>query len=244
MYRLLIADDEKKIRNGLAEYYPWETLGFKIVCKVESGERALQYIESNPVDVVLTDISMPRMSGLELAEVLKEKFPEITVVLLSGYREFVYAKKAIECGVKAYLLKPIKTEELLNLFEQIKEKLDLQYGDKKENGYYELIIESVQHYIRHHLKSANLVEAAESVGMSAGYLSMIFKQKTGSTFSEFLLGCRMEEAKELLRQNEYKAYQVAEMLGYENPKSFSRAFRTHYGISPIEFRRMGSFEKK
>lgn len=237
MYRLLVADDEKKLLHGLCDFYPWKDLGYRIVARVENGKQALAYIAQNPVDVVLTDISMPVMTGLELAEVLSRDYPGIRIVFLSGYAEFQYAQQALKYGVQDYILKPVKTDQLRRTFLELKQKMDRQSNiAEEEPGYYKNIVRTVERYVRDHLTAANLDEAAGLVGLSAGYLSSLYKKETGSNFSDFVLKARMEKARELLLRPEYKTYEISEKIGYENPKNFSRAFRSYYGISPREFR--------
>lgn len=244
MYRLLVADDEKKLLAGLCDFYPWKDLGYQIVARVENGRKALEYISRNPVDVVLTDISMPVMTGLELAEILSREHPEIKVVFLSGYTEFKYAQQALRYGVQDYILKPVKTDVLRKTFTELKRKMD-QERDIPEMvpGYYGNIVKKVAEYIRTNLKTANLEEAALLVNLSAGYLSALYKRETGKSFSESLLETRMKKAAELLICPEYKIYDISEFLGYENSKNFSRAFKSYYGISPRDFR-MNSGEEK
>lgn len=244
MYRLLVADDEKRLLSGLCDFYPWKELGYQIVARVENGRQALEYISRNPVDVVFTDISMPVMTGIELAEILSRDYPDIKVVFLSGYSEFQYARQALKYGVKDYILKPVKTEELRKTFAELKSKMDGQQDSIYEiPGYYETIVKQVNGYIHDNLKTANLDEAAIKVNLSAGYLSSLYKKETGINFSDYLQKARMEKAKELLVRPEYKTYDISEYLGYENPKNFSRAFKSCFGISPREFR-MNSEKKK
>ncbi len=245
MYRLLVADDEKRLLSGLCDFYPWRDLGFQIVARAENGRQALDYIARNPVDVVFTDISMPVMTGIELAEVLHREYPNIKIVFLSGYSEFQYARQALKYGVHDYILKPVKTDELRKTFVELKRKLDGEdEGARKTLGYYENIVKLVETYIVSNLKTANLDEAALTVNLSAGYLSSLYKKETGINFSDYLLKARMEKARELLLCPEYKTYDISENLGYENPKNFSRAFKAYYGISPREFRMNSEKEKE
>ena len=237
MYRLLVADDEKKLLSGLCDFYPWNDLGYQIVARVENGQKALEYISKNPVDVVLTDIAMPVMTGLELAEILSREHPEIKIVFLSGYMEFKYAQQALRYGVQDYILKPVKTDALRKTFTELKQKIDLERNiPERSLGYYGNIIKSVEEYIRSNLKTANLEEAAFLVNLSAGYLSCLYKKEAGRSFSEALLEARMKKAAELLVRPEYKIYDISEYLGYENAKNFSRAFKGVYGLSPRGFR--------
>lgn len=238
MYRLLVADDEKKLLSGLCDFYPWKELGFQIVARAENGQKALEYLTKNPVDVVFTDISMPVMSGLELAEILCREYPEIKVVLLSGFAEFKYAQQALKYGVQDYVLKPVKTDVLRKTFTELKAKMDRERRtDEEKSGYYGNIINTVESYVRSNTGTACLEEAALLVNLSAGYLSALYKKETGMNFSDYVLRAKMERAKELLVRPEYRTYEISQRLGYENPKNFSRAFKNYWGISPRDFRR-------
>lgn len=237
MYRLLVADDEKKLLSGLCDFYPWKELGFQIVARAGNGQEVLEYLSRNPVDVVFTDISMPVMSGMELAEILYREYPEVRVVFLSGYAEFKYAQQALKFGVQDYVLKPVKTDVLWKTFTELKQKMDKKKKpDVEEKGYYGNIINAVENYVRGNAGKANLDDAALVVNLSAGYLSALFKKETGINFSDYVLKVKMEKAKELLVRPEYKTYEISERLGYENPKNFSRAFKAYWGISPRDFR--------
>ena len=124
MYKLIIADDEALIRAGLGLRNDWKDIGFEVVAILEDGSDVLKYLEEKRADVVLADISMYQVSGLEVAKVINEKYPWMKVVLLSGYREFEYAREAVRCRVYEYLLKPIDDEKLNSVFRQLKSELD------------------------------------------------------------------------------------------------------------------------
>lgn len=125
MYSLLIVDDETEIREGLARL-PWEPMNIEVAGSVAHGLDALQFISTHPIDIVLTDIRMPFMDGMELMTVLQEQHPYIRVVILSGYSDFDYAKKAIEVGAAGYLLKPVKMDQLTETFEKLVRRLDAE----------------------------------------------------------------------------------------------------------------------
>ena len=126
MYTLLIADDEPLIRNGVKKIIDWESLGFSEIFLAEDGQEALDIIRKNHVDLVLTDIAMPFMDGLELSEILSKEFPDIHVVILTGHEDFEYAQKSVGLGVKNYILKPIGAESLYKKMVQICEKLHIE----------------------------------------------------------------------------------------------------------------------
>lgn len=124
MYSVLIVDDEDVIREGLKQVLDWSSLGFTIGTTAANGEQALNELESNHFDVILADVRMPKMSGIELAEIIHRRYPEKRVVILSGYDNFKFAQQAIQYGVYHYLLKPCQEEEITEVFQRLKEELD------------------------------------------------------------------------------------------------------------------------
>ncbi|PHV69338.1 hypothetical protein CS063_16235 [Sporanaerobium hydrogeniformans] len=124
MYRLIVVDDEKAIRKGICEYIDWEKMCFEVVDSFEDGKETIEFLERNKVDVVLTDIKMAEVSGLELAKYIKEQGLKTKVVIISGYKDFEYARKALKYDVVHYLLKPIRLEEVTEVFHKIAKELD------------------------------------------------------------------------------------------------------------------------
>ena len=237
MYRLVIVDDEEKILEGIADLFPWNNIGFQVVGRFMNAKSVLAFIESNPVDVVMTDISMPEMNGIELMRELK-RFPDIHIVLFSSYKDYEYMRAAIQCGITDYLLKPIRYDELVVCFENIKIKMDQKNTVEapKPKTYYNEIILRVDEYLMNNYQKASLEGAAEAVGLSPNYLSKIYKEKSGCGFLERLNRIKMEKACELLMDPSYKHYEIAFYVGYDNPKNFSRAFKTYFNVSPMDYR--------
>ena len=124
MYRILLVDDEALIREAVSENVAWEKYGYELVGSCENGKEALEYIAEHPVDVVLTDICMPYLDGMQLSERLNREYPDVKIIILSGYDEFEYAKKAIRYGVKEYLLKPITAKEMGQTLMDLKKEMD------------------------------------------------------------------------------------------------------------------------
>lgn len=240
MYKLGIVDDEPKLLSGLCSYYPWNELGYEITAQLHNGKEVLKFLQNDYLDVVFTDISMPEMNGIELARALYEEFPDIAVVFLSGYADFKYAQQALKYEVFDYILKPVKYDDIVQVFSQLKNKLDDKRSHMEEaEGYYEQIVAQVNKYTEENITSATLKDAAQKVNMSPGYLSSLYKKYTGRTFSDYLTYSRMEYAKKLLLDIHLKTYNVAEILGYEDPKNFTRAFKSYYGKTPREFKKTG-----
>ncbi len=122
--RILIVDDEPTITRGLRFTLPWEEIGAEIVGEAYGGEQALQLMEQTPVDIVLTDVRMPSMDGLQLAEVLAQRKPPVRMIMMSGYEEFDYVRKALRFGVRDYLLKPVEVDELMELVSKLRQEIE------------------------------------------------------------------------------------------------------------------------
>ncbi len=237
MYKLVIVDDEIKILDGIAELFPWENIGFQVVGKFTGAMAALDYIRKNEVHVVLTDIKMPGVNGLDFAEELK-KDPDMIVVILSSYSDYEYMRKALKIDIQDYLLKPINYGDLSACFEKIRGILDMRYEKDLPDAepYYDKIIHLVDAYIDKEFQKASLVLAAEQVGISAGYLSKIYKEKKGIGFQEQLNNTRMKKAARMLEDPSVKSYEIAYYVGYDSPKNFTRAFKAHFGVTPRDYR--------
>ncbi|MGL5577280.1 MAG: response regulator transcription factor [Sarcina sp.] len=130
MLKVMLVDDENLIVEGLKNIIEWEELGLLVVQTANDGEEAIKKFKENPVDIVVTDINMPRVTGLELLKSLKEINDNVRFIVLSGYDTFSYAKKAIELGVKSYLLKPVDEEELESTLKSIID--DINNGKQRE----------------------------------------------------------------------------------------------------------------
>lgn len=124
MYKVLFTDDEILTREAVAENTPWEEAGFTLIGTAQDGREAISLMEKEEPSLLITDICMPVMDGLELAAYVREHFPSMKVIILSGYDEFAYAKRALQYGVSEYILKPITSIELKEELEKIRTQLD------------------------------------------------------------------------------------------------------------------------
>jgi len=126
MYKVMLVEDEAVVRQGIVKKIDWQAHGFILSGVYEDGRQALEAFKETPAHVVITDINMPFLDGLELAKIIRELRPDTAVVLLTGYGEFAYAKRAIEYRVHSYILKPVTARELCQLLDQLHSELDEQ----------------------------------------------------------------------------------------------------------------------
>jgi two-component system response regulator YesN len=132
MYKLLIVEDEELVRNAIVAKLDWISLGFQPVLQAEDGEQAYKIAMEFKPDVVLTDIRMPFMDGLELAERLAKELPDSKIIILSGHDEFDYAQEALKIGVLDYILKPIRSAKLIELMKKVRKLLDNEKAEKEK----------------------------------------------------------------------------------------------------------------
>ena len=132
MYRILLVDDEILVRDAIKENIDWKSLDCELVGDCENGNQASEFVKEHPVDIVLTDILMPYMDGMELSKFLHDNYPDVVIVIFSGFGEFEYAKKAIQYGVSEYLLKPVTAMELTGVINKMKEKVDQLRREKNK----------------------------------------------------------------------------------------------------------------
>ncbi|MBT3319696.1 MAG: response regulator [Clostridia bacterium] len=140
MYKLLIVDDEEEVRHGIVKKIDWERFDFQVVGEAENGREALDIIEDNVPDIIITDINMPLMNGLELAAAVKTDYPMVKMVILTGFDDFKFAQAAIKHDVSDYVLKPVLPKDLNELLGRLKTQLDSEFEDKKDRSKLE------QHY--------------------------------------------------------------------------------------------------
>src|SRR5690625_1784083 len=129
--KMLIVDDEPVICKGLIATIPWKEMGVEVVGTAEHGKEALLLMHQENIDLVLTDVYMPEMNGLELSEYITRKFPESKIIIMSGYDEFEYARQAVRLGVEDYLLKPVNIDDLLKLVEKVRRTIIRQRQNEK-----------------------------------------------------------------------------------------------------------------
>lgn len=189
-------------------------------------------------ELLITDIRMPKISGLDLCRHIFEKKYPTKVMILSGYGEFEYAKQAIQYGVSEYLLKPILKDE----FEEILEKmLERHFATQKEQQEKEKtgdVIFEVENYIKENIESDLSLELLASVvHLNPSYLSRYFKESTGENLSNYVTRCKMEKAAWLLDNTDQKINEIMLQLGYQKSQHFAKIFRDQYGVSPKEYKK-------
>lgn len=239
MYNVLIADDEPAVREGLSIMIDWNSYGFTISNTAQNGRDALEKLTSDSYNLVITDIRMPVLNGLQLIKEIRDKSTDTKIMIISGYCEFEYAKRAIEYGVKAYLLKPINRDELLMNILNIRVELDEIYLANENKNIHVLlknkhpkIIDQIIKYIEmNYPEDLNLKTIAETFFINPAYLGQLFKNSLNETFSNYVNRKRISEAKRLLLEEGLSVNEIIEKVGYKENDYFYKQFRRYEGIS-------------
>lgn len=249
---ILIVDDEPRTRQGLKKNLDtWANGNYQIIT-ASNGEEAIQLLKQYKVHILITDIMMPEITGLELLKMAKELriFPVILVI--SAYSEFEYAQEALRLGVINYLLKPISKKALIEAVEEA-----LNEVEKKERaGLIEKVVDTklveantqnpsnrepireAIDYINHNLQNElTQKEVADHVHLNPSYLSSLFKEHVKLTFSEYVTRKRIQRAKELLMTTNLPINDIAEESGYKTAKYFIKIFRELEGVTPSAYRK-------
>jgi len=193
MYKVVIIDDEPMIVEGLTKGLEWEKWNCKVVGNANNGMEGIELIRVENPDIVITDISMPKVDGLGMIAALKSEFPDMQITILTGFREFDYAQRAIALGVTRFLLKPSKFAELEEAIDVMTAKLKERHKEEKEekdeaveeNSANSFIVNNALEYMRaHYTEKLRLIDVAEEVFVSQWHLSKLLNKTTGQNFSE------------------------------------------------------------
>ena len=246
MLKVLVVEDEEMIRKGIVLAVDWAALDCVVVGEASNGEEALAAVERYTPSLIITDLKMPKMDGIEMLRQLRERGNQAYVIILTAYDSFSYAQSALRLGAVDFLLKPFHDGELEQAVQTLRRRMELpkeetgaptpsiqglKKGDKSK-----YVLQAMD-YIGQHYNDPNITvgEIAQHLGLSEGHLSHTFKKETDYTLLNYLTRYRIHKAMELLRDCRLKVYEVAEQVGYKDITYFSSTFKKLVGVSPSEY---------
>lgn len=243
MYSFIFVDDEDLMREFFRDVVNFGEYGFKLAGLFSSAEQALPWLKEHPeTKAVITDIQMGTLSGLDFCEKIREYNQDILLIVLSGYKEFEYARRALRCDVFDYLLKPTMYEDIDMLFKRMKKHLDAREKGSTETDCcsdyrFESMICKIKNYIEdNYNKDITLDLVARHVCMNPSYLSRFFKQHTGSNFLDYVSQVRVNKAIGYLADPMVRVCDICDLVGYKSPQHFYKIFKQYTGCTPSEYR--------
>lgn len=263
MYKVVIIDDEPIIAEGLSRSISWEKWNCEVAGTALNGEEGMELINRVNPDILFSDICMPGIDGLTMIAGIKSQHPNMEITILTGFRDFDYAQKAIRLGVTRFLLKPSKMDELEEAVEKMTANLkanhilpeepalkaafkeDMHESQSRPDGEENLvdspagsfIVNNALHYMEeNYMNKLKLADVAEQCFVSQWHLSKLLNRYKEQSFSDILNNIRIEKAKEMLKNPTLRIGDVAEEVGFMDMAHFSRVFKKQVGVSANEYR--------
>ena len=219
--RVVVVEDEYYVRKGIINSFDWNELECEVVGEAQNGKKGAVIIEELRPDVVVTDIEMPVMSGIEMVKLLKNKQIEAGYIFLTAHQKFTYVHSALKLEAVDYLLKPFRYEELKQSLEKVREKLtgnsvsvddrtELEKEIRAKNNY---VKEAISYVRDNYGKDISNITAANHLDINSAYFCRLFKKETGYTFGQYLTHYRVHIAAGLLTNFDIRVAEAAEQVG-------------------------------
>lgn len=242
MLKVLIVEDEEMIRKGIVLTVDWAALDCVVVGEAANGLEGLEAARRLEPSLIITDLKMPQMDGIEMLRTLRAEGCNAYVIILTAYDNFSYAQSALRLGAVDYLLKPFHDGDLENAVNRLLSRLDSEtqdpvtLGTPRKGDKSKYVLEAMAYISKHYNEpDISVGTVAQSLNISEGYLSHTFKKETDYTLLGYITRYRIHKAMELLKDCRVKVYEVAEQVGYRDIAYFSATFKKYTGISPSEY---------
>ena len=243
MFNIAVFEDNPLVLKSITSTINWDELGCVIIDTANNGSDAYKLLKEKKIDIVISDIKMPGIDGLSLAQKISEMALHTKIILITGYHEFELARQAVSLGVFDMLAKPLSNDSIRSSVARAIEALhkeivgfDEAPAFRAPDNASSLVRHGIAFLNQHYSKDITLEIVAQHFQVSPNHLSRIIKKETGSCFVEILTKIRLTEALKLLERPEAKVYMVAEQVGYRDYTYFYQVFKKYYKISPQKYR--------
>lgn len=253
MYKVIIVEDEDIIRKGLVYSVPWAEMDCNVVGEAANGIEGLELIREQNPDIAVIDINMPVMDGFQMLENSYEQY-NYAPIILSGYSDFEYAKRAIHYGVKGYLLKPLNMADMKEAVRLAKRECEIRgawisHQKTKEDWESTSVLKDFQkqpvedrlarrmleYIFENYQQKIVMQDLVDHLNYSEAFLNRKFKDAVGTTFNDYLNRYRIQKALEMIREGELPIQDIAWKSGIGDYKYFRVVFRKYLGCSPKEY---------
>jgi two-component system, response regulator YesN len=245
--RLLIVDDGHYIVEYIKHLLDWKKFGIDAVETTTNSIKAKEILDQTQIDILITDIRMPEVTGIDLLQHINKKNLRTKSVILSGYSDFEYAQKALRLGAVDYLLKPIDKDQMETTVKKLIKTIDkndfeiiqdIAENEKDTELPKNNIINIIQAYVDDHLdNNLSLDDLGRLVYLHPVYLSKLYKQETGENLSNYISRKRLEKASRLLTDSNLHVNDISVLVGYKKTQYFIKLFKDQYGDTPQQYRR-------
>lgn len=231
-YRVLLVDDEPWALKDMEMSFPWEKYGFEVAGSCTKSEEACRMMFNLCPDVVVTDIRMPGMSGVELLRRAREEGLDSIFVLVSGVSDFEAARLGMRYGAVEYCMKPLDDE----CCEEVVQRIAGMLGEKPEE-HISASMQSIRSYIDAGLhKKLSMNDVARKFHISANTLGRLFRSELHTTFGQYVQNRRLEIARTLLSNRDLSVREISDRLGYSDPNYFCVCFKRQFDMTPMQYR--------
>lgn len=240
MYDVVLVDDEEWSLKTSRVLFHWDEYGFRIILATTDPNKALEVLKTKHVDVLLLDLCMPRLSGIEMLKEIRNNGNHAKVVILSGYSNFEFAQTAITYNVFEYCLKPLSENKAIEVITRLKEELD------RENGVYENLVayneienvsfnKMIKYIDQCYTEKLYLNELADKFGINLTYCCYLFKKHFDCGFNIYVTNVKMKKAAKMLCEDKMNIDEIASYLNYEYVY-FNKLFKKYYNKTPRQYR--------
>lgn len=237
MFGLLIADDERLVRQSLKQNICWAKYGFQVLGEAKDGQETLRLLRQLRPHLLITDIRMPNISGVEVMARARMELPNLQIIVLSAFDSFEYARQALLYSAVGYLLKPVKPDQLDVLMEKVIAQLRACEGAQAKKAVVDSVVERALAYMEeNYMQRLTLEQTAAACYANASYLSSAFKNAVGISFTDYLSEMRIRKARVLLENSQYRINEIAARVGYDDYSYFCRVFKKLVGVAPLRYR--------
>ena len=233
MIRILVADDEAVFRRGLISCADWINHGIEVVGEADNGQKAIELIRALKPDVVLLDIKMPVMDGVEVVKIIMPELPDTKIIMLSCLNDLESVRSSMKLGAKDYLFKPIVSpKDIINAI------LELFPHNQQEIIIDPHVVKNVILFIeQNYMYDITLDDLAKVACLSKNYFCTLFNKETGSTPIEYLTNYRIRIADQLLANTQLSLARIAELVGIPDYVRFSKTYKKINGMPPVKARK-------
>ena len=247
MYKVMFVDDEPWAVIDMIHSIPWQDSGFEVSGYFDKPTFAFEQILEHQPDLVFTDIRMPAWDGFELINRCRNAGSESEFIILSSYSDFPLTKKAIKAAVLDYCLKPVNPDAMIDLLYEMRALLDDKKIEQKHNEIDEIdesypkadaheTFNAMLDFIKEHYHSRlTMTHLAEHFHYNKNYICHLFKKHVNTTFTTYLTGIRIQEAKRLLREGSLSQGDIAAKVGFRDYYYFNKVFKAECGITPFQY---------